>query len=341
MKRFFFKGFASVTLSNHKMKRIRIPRLLTSVFTICLSLVYSACCAEENSSTGNYEIHEWGVLKGCESSEESKIYHLSNAPQPSELVPAKEPIIYVHSKDKKPFSISVRFHSGMPTVIYPQGEIKDKVISWNNVDFAKDLSLSKRMPIYQDEGQAKTDESLQRLFPILSDVDSDLLLYKGVSSRFLFYEGKLPFTHNVMITFNSQNKQFTVKNNNAFSVFDIFVVRRLGEEEPARKAVMDRRRTLAKKMAIAKVDSLEAFQEVVLSFNSTDNLEFTPYLTKLGFTEKEALAFNNTWKSSFLGSQNIIYRLPDEQYNKMISLECNPIAKKVIRSLYVCGPFNL
>jgi hypothetical protein len=322
------------------MKKIGFFSLLTSSFTICLSLFYSACCAEENSNSGNYEIHEWGVLKGCESSEDSNIYHLSNSPQPAVPKPASvdEPIIYVHSKDKKPFSISVRFHAGMPTTIYPQGEINNNLISWTNVDFAKDSSLSNDKSF--NEGIV---ENLRALFPILSDVDSDLLLYKGISSRFLFYEGKLPFTNNVLVTFNKQNNQFIIKNNNDFPVFDLFVVRRLGEERVAIDGkLMDGDRTFVSKMVIAKVDSLGAFQEVVLSFNSTKDFEFTPYLTKSGFTEKEALAFNNTWKSSFLGSQNIIYRLPDEQFNKMISLECNPIPKKAIRSLYVCvGSFKL
>ncbi|MEW5874792.1 MAG: hypothetical protein AB1752_06375 [Candidatus Zixiibacteriota bacterium] len=64
-------------------------------------------------------------------------------------------------------------------------------------------------------------------------------------------------------------------------------------------------------------------------------------LVELGFTQSEADAFANLWNPSIVGPlldgpwANLVYRLPSDVYDDMISLEITPAPTETIRALYV------
>ena len=64
-------------------------------------------------------------------------------------------------------------------------------------------------------------------------------------------------------------------------------------------------------------------------------------LTSIGFTNLEASTFSNLWGKPFLEYSNandwvnLIYRIPQDELEKMITLKFNPTPKKIIRALYV------
>lgn len=271
----------------------------------------------------DFEVHEWGVLSGCNTSDS---YFLTSRPE--QVLFVKQPVIYIHSKDKKPFTAKVRFNNGKPTDTYPEAEVDKGTIIWKDVKFSDDCEERKIKDMYEHI-------PLEGIIETLNDVDADCLNYNNQRARFLFYEGELKFENKIEATYNFEKQEATLENNGDYPVYNLILV-----------ASKEGDQIFNPDVYIDRVEKLNSGEKVTAKFTEQEDISLKTDLISQGFTEKEAEAFSELWKQSFLypsntaGWTNLIYRLPKEEYDEMITLDFNPKPKKIIRSLYILIHLN-
>jgi hypothetical protein len=272
--------------------------------------------AGTNIVAGDYEIHEWGVLAGCKA--DTNYFSTS---RPMKVYTIREPIIYVHSKDRQSFSLKVTFSNGVPTDTYPPAAVSNNTVSWQNVRIAEEKALVARtIP-------RETFVPLKDIMGILSDADSDLISCEGQTSKFLFYEGEIPFVNKVVARMNPTNKTIVVSNFGAFAVYDVMLIQPGPQSGPL---------SFMRQLFMIHVNRLDANQSVEATpAPLTNQFSFASQLVNLGFTEKEAASFNNLWHQPFLQMGNILYRLSEEECDQLTSLAFEPKPRKSLRALYV------
>ena len=306
---------------------------------------------EGEKAQANFEIHEWGVLVGSYTDDT-----YLNTTRPPEavihLLQFDEPIIYVHSKDRKPFSLRVTFASGKPTLTYPVAEVSAQAVFWPLVQFGRPVQKTSTGASSEQEinlvpfmvctsgregyeaapGAGVEDFApLSELMPALNDVDADELIYKGQTTRFLFYEGDIRYHNTIMLDHTMGEKTATVHNTGSDTVYDVMVV-----------APPEEGYTRLKTVSVGWVRELKAGEKLSLSLVPLENdVSLAPSLIALGFTAKEAVSFEKVWKGPFLrpaelpGSINLIYRLGQEQCQTITELEFDPKPDKIARAVYL------
>jgi len=265
----------------------------------------------------DFEIHEWGVMVGCSA---DTSYFLTSRPEM--VYEVDIPVIYIHSKEETTFTAQVTFNSGKPTDTYPEAEVDSNIILWEDVDiFTGSDSIEPQV----------TDDyvPLEDIIPILNDVDANFLEYDSQITRFLFYEGNVPFENDIKATYDFDAQQATLKNNNAYPVFNVMVA---AYSEPDSFSPP----------YVGKVRQLNPGTQVTVAFSQQTAVDLTRDLVSQGFTQKEAEAFNILWRVPFLyptlttgARANLIYRLPQYEYDKLITLDIDPQPDRIIRSLYM------
>lgn len=272
--------------------------------------------AENNPLTADYEIHEWGVLAGCNNHT-----NYFNTSRPLKVYAIREPVIYVHSRDKQPFSLDVTFLAGTPTDTYPPASVKNNVVSWHQVTFPNREALSVRS-IPRDRFVPLKD-----IMNALSDVDSDTLLYEGQTSKFLFYEGEVAFTNRVLAMVDPLGSTVVISNAGPFAVYDVLLTHPGEQTGPL---------PFHRQSLIATIARLDATQSATIMLTArTNQVSFIPQLEALGFTEAEARSFNTLWQHPMTQIGNLTYRLSDEECNQLTSLAFDPMPRRCIRALYV------
>ena len=268
-----------------------------------------------------FEVHEWGVLIGCISNDS---YLLTSRPE--QLAYVKQPVIYVHSKQKNSFNVRVIFNNGKPTDTYPQAEMEGNTAIWRGVAFSEcNKAGSKALPYVP----------LEQILGTLNNVDSDCMSYGNQDSRFLFYEGEMKFKNKVIATYSSENKKATLKNNGNHPVYNVVVV-----------ASKESSQIFSPDIYTTTVDRLNPGEEKTVEFEKQKEVNFTEDLMKQGFTSMEANAFSDLWRNPMLypsntvGWANLIYRIPQEEYDQMITLNIEPKPEKTVRTLYILVHLN-
>lgn len=270
---------------------------------------------KENNTikTANYEVHEWGVLVGCSESNEAIV---TSRPKYVDMV--KQPVIYIHSKNVKQFDASFTFLKGAPTDSYPKATVKGKAVLWKNI---------KVLP--QEKTVTKGFVPLPEVIPNLRTEDADNLDVNGVKERFLFYEGEMSFENKIeIVQRNLDRKEVTVKNNSGYDVYNLFYATMEGD-------------FIHPSYISGRIDRLNSGEKKTIKLDETDKLQLlTDDLKNLGFTESEARSFTSLWGVTFFKPNNVgftqlIYRLPQKEYDKLIKSKYSPAPKKEIRALYV------
>jgi hypothetical protein len=271
---------------------------------------------------GGYEIYEWGVMVGCKNDD---VYF--NTSRPERITYVKQPVIYVHATEKNPFDLKVTFKSGKPTETYPPANTEKNTTEWKNVSF----------PI--SEKSMKVDIDTSRLVPLgeimgtLNKVDADELEYNGIKSRFLFYEGEMHFSNKVTANYDRANREVTITNNFDYAIYN--VVYSTFEGNFINPVYLS---------CIAEIINPGEF--IKLKVGTKDIEYWAEDLIKLGFTKMESKSFSQIWSSTFLENSNsnnwtnLIYRIPQSELEKMITLDFNPLPSKVTRVMYVLVHLN-
>ena len=281
-------------------------------------LIFAFGCSDSTSpdgDDGHFEVHEWGVMVGCET---DSAFFATSRPEMTTLV--RIPVIYFHSTEKSPFTAKVKFTDGDSIVTYPDALVSGDSIVWSDVAFS---SSDTTVPDLLSRGYVP----LEAIIPTLDDVDADMLECSGAETRFLFYEGESTFRNEISVAKIYGGGLFVIlKNNGDYTCYNLILVQR---EEFLSNYV-------------ATVDSLAPGQ--------ADTVELAPMsatpsaasdLVSLGFTAREANSFSVLWDPPFFEvddpgtMMNLIYRIPQTEYDKLISLEIDPEPDKVIRAMYV------
>jgi hypothetical protein len=314
-------------MSNFK-KNIQGKPVLTAMMITLLGIsafpVFAAEKAVSNDcgshNVAAYEVHEWGVIVGCDQSED---YLLTSRPLRINFV--KEPVLYFHSKDKKPFALRVTFNQGNPTETYPEATKNGNTLSWERVAFTA------ATPPVETKGLRLFDAGLvnfNEIIDTLNDVDADEVESNGVKARFLFYEGEMPFVNQIKTTYDVTTKKATVVNNGVYPVYDLFVL--VPDGLDANDFIFPRDPLLAYLPQLKPGETVRVQPEAI-----TKKVDFAKSLRDLGFTDKESAAFDSLWSESFLRSGKLLYRLPQDECDRLINLEFTPCPQKISRALYV------
>ncbi len=293
-----------------------------------IKCVQNTCKQVQKQETADYEVHEWGVLAGCTSSDD---YFLTSRPEEVKMV-VKEPVIYIHSNDVKEFDLRVEFKEGKHLLNYPETEIKGEKIEWNNVKVSDDCQT-------ETIGATKrfNPVPLEEIIPILNNVDADCLeVFNGEQARFLFYEGEMQFENKITVDYVAQSMKAKIKNNGFYVVYDLA----LSVEElmsVPQEGFYDN-----PNLGLGFIEELKPGEEKSIELKDI-RIDLKEKMTGIGFTEKEAGSFASLWQDNFYHSQyntkgyskTLSYRLPQSETEKMISLNFDPEPKKVLRSLWV------
>ncbi len=261
------------------------------------------------------------MLAGCP---ESDTYFITSRPKQVLLV--KQPVIYIHSRNKESFNLTVTFNSGRPTDTYPQAPVEESgVVGWRDVEVVDEC-------VAVGGTKAAGFVPLEEIISTLNNVDADCLDVSGVRERFLFYEGELEFENKIGVEYSFESGKATFRNNGDYSVHNLILT-----------ASTEGEHSFSPKIYSALVSLLLPGGEETVDFveKTPDETVLKDDLVSLGFTSREAGAFAGLWGQSFFyptnraGFANLVYRLSEEEYDEMISLEVAPQPEKIIRTLYV------
>jgi hypothetical protein len=274
------------------------------------------------SFPGGFEIFEWGVMVGCKDDDV-----FFNTSRPERITLVKQPVIYVHSSEKNPFDLKVIFSSGKPTDTYPPANTEKNTTEWKNVSFP------------MGEKSLKVNIDTNRLVPLkdimeaLNNVDADELEYNGIKSRFLFYEGEMTFSNKVTVEYDRAKSEVTITNNFFYNIYNVVYSTIEGN--------------FIKPVYLSCVaDVIPPGGFVTLKLDSKEVDYWSEDLNKLGFTKMESKSFSRIWNGTFLEKtnsnnwSNLIYRIPQTELEKMITLNFNPVPSKVTRVMYVLVHLN-
>jgi len=265
-----------------------------------------------------YIVHEWGVLAGCPEDNLSFVTAI-----PKQVMLAKQPVIYIHSKTQKPFNISFTFKNGTPTETHPPADVKGGRVSWSNVrayDACPPERLAKAAHI-----------PMPQIIPALRRVNASCLSVGDSSEKFLYFEGELEYENKIMVEYDRTTQKAKFANEGRFGVENLMLVLSNGGNY------------MQPNIFIARAENLNP--------GETKDVDFVPFkpnqfpLTKdllnLGFTPQEAESFADLWYLSFFMPTNtrqyanLIYRIPQVEYERMIQMDARPAPIEAVRVLYV------
>jgi hypothetical protein len=300
------------------MKIIKVLMIMTALLAAALCLVKCSDSGTDSNGQKDFEVREWGVLIGCAS---DSSYFLTSRPEVSQLV--KLPVIYVHSRNKTPFTAKATFATGGPSDTYPPADMGQRTVEWRDVAFAKNSEFNKPLAGHDYE-------PLEHIIPTLNNVDADILEYNGWLSRFLFYEGAVQFRNRIAASYDLDSLTAHVTNQGDFTVYNVNLIVRLQNTSGPLPQVY-----------IAHWDQLGSHQTLNAPLGEEPVLSYLDDMKALGFSQSEAESFAGLWEQTFYlgnstnGISNLIYRLPQSEYDKLISLSVTPTPEKLIRTLYI------
>jgi len=253
----------------------------------------------------------------------------------------KKPVLYFHSRDKKPFSLKVVFPNGQPAFTFPHAVTLDHGLEWTGVKFTENpKDGSPALPTTDVIDREETNAGFY-CGSLLNDVDADEMEVAGKRSRFLFYEGQVDYQEKVSLKLKGDLKTAVVQNQGSTPVYDLFIS--FGKNK--RVGVIERT-----EMALwGSLGRLEPGQTALVPLSPAENLAGPakpagpafPNLRKIGFTGKEASAFEKCWvraveyTDNTQNWQSLLYRLAPKDCDRLSELHFTPAPAKVIRALFV------
>ncbi len=296
------------------MKNRLFPVCLTLSLTVLL-ITFSRCGDSTRPEVGTLIIHEWGVMVACVADTE---YTATSRPEIGSLV--REPVIYVYTDSIDHIDVTVDFAEGYPTLTYPETDTTGSSVFWDNVE----VELVQTAPLEKSFDFVPLEDIIDEL----NNVDANLLYHGLTASRFLFYEGIVPFENQVDVSYDFDIGTAEITNNADYAIYQVVFV----ASEAAAAPVLPYR--------FVFVDSLLPGEAVFSAFYAYIPVSWSDDMTDLGFAGPEAAAFLNLWSETFLLAENtneanLIYRLPQTKYDEMFPLTVSPAPDTTLRAMYV------
>jgi len=298
------------------------PILLRIGFAISLvAMLGFVHCSENGNDPGEpeFSIHEWGVLVGCASDDS---FDLTCRPEVNEMV--RIPVIYFHGDDAFECNVNVAFKDGAPLETYPEADIDGSVAVWNPVHVGQPPMPDRAMD--KPAGYVPLEEVIEEL----RLTDAQLLHYGSVQERFLYYEGEVSYQNPISVTWDFAQGEAVFENTADYPVHRVFLVGIVNDTEHFEPTGF-----------VCDAGTLNAGETRAVALDLSGEIDLQRDLLTLGFTQGEAKAFATLWHPPIFESLldgpwvNLVYRLPADVYDDMISLQITPAPTETIRALYV------
>jgi hypothetical protein len=249
-----------------------------------------------------------------------------------------KPVIYLHAPRPMAAELRVDFPSGVPAVWWPATE--NPAYHGNQLEAPRKperpvRSLQWKLHLQQPPWKSSPPVDPKPLsrghwMQTLREVKcADVYAPAGERNvglereKFVYYDGLLPRPKALAI--KAEKTKVTLKNEAKFVVFDVWVVDRRDPDRPrvGRLPRLDASDT-------ADVD-LPVMKDVHWAGDAAAAL--TAQLKDAGLNEDEAAALNTVFAADFFRSAGVtlFYRLPQEEYDRLLPLSVKPRPEKVVR----------
>ena len=344
--------------------------LLTLLGTGVVGLLWAADEKKPNEPVQGFLVHEWGVWSIHDDVELANadmrsqwnelpdfVYGQTTTrdfPRHWDAPPTavKKPVLFLHAPSAMTAELRVDFPAGVPAVWWPateepayQGVLGEE----DSVPKKPARSLAWKVSLKRPQRQEQGIHEYHKLpkphwMQTLRDVKcDDVLVSVGERNRtrereefnpadpraarsrtmerekFVYYDGLLPHISALAVKFDKD--KVSLKNQEKFAVHDMWVV---DNRDAARKRI-----GRLPRLDAGAAQDVECAALLVEEAAKT----LTAQLTAAGLNEDEAAALTTIWTGDFFGSAGLtlFYRLPQEQYDRLLPLTVKPRPEKIVR----------
>ena len=331
--------------------------LLTLLFTGVVGLLWAADEKNPNEPVHGFLVHEWGVWRIHDDLELANadmrtqwnelpdfVYGQTTTralPRHWEAPPTAvtKPVLFLHAPSAMTVDLRVDFPTGVPAVWWPatekpsyqgpaeeeDGEQKRQALTARSLEWKLYVKQppGRRGPGVPDFHKLTKPHWMQTLREVKCD---EVFVSVGERNsttmereKFVYYDGFLPRICALAVKFDKE--KMSLKNQEKFAVFDVWVV----DNRDAAKKRIGRLPRLdagaAQDVECAALPAEEAAKTL------------TAELKSAGLNEDEAAALTTIWTGDFFGSAGLtlFYRLPQEQYDRLLPLTVKPRPEKSVR----------
>jgi hypothetical protein len=350
--------------------------LSAAVFAwVCLVALSTGLTVEEPIHKG-LEVHEWGVFGVNDDREVANadmraewaalpkfVFGQTSGRslpinQPQNYI-VRKPVVFMHSPQPLALEIRVDFPGGAPAVWWPRtvypaqeldrcsgdGKRKEafRYLEWHvQVKEPPKGQKSNAQPLAVDKGhwiQSLRAVKADDVFTKTNDGEYGGFIKEGKGlpdsqyerERFIYYDGLVPIGKRVAVTV--EKDKVAVANRVKHPLFDVTVVDRRSPDHT-------RVARLAKLEAGAKVTELDFAEVGSKEWPEAGLSALTKQLTDAGLFEDEAKSLAEVWKKDFFQADGLtlFFRLPQEEYEKLLPMKLKPRPEKLVRVGLVLHP---
>lgn len=294
----------------------------------------------------NFIVHEWGIFEvnknnfiriGMPGGQVQKI--------PPGIPATRKPIIYFYSQEPLRIRVKVKFPYGNPAQTLPQAQYLGNSIKWRVKILENEKSKVERNSLFDEEQEIKKARKKLEQFrrrPLQSITDEDWVeIAREVKSntikvnmqkeKFLFYDGILRnYEFDVLIDEEKSSRTgsvFSIENDSENDIYDILIIKK--EDEQYEIGTLSK----VKSERSAKVKT-EVIKEG--EFQSKGSKILKKALIKAGLYKDEAESVIEIWIDKFFNEEKeeytyLIYRITEEEYNKLLPIKIKPAPKEIKR----------
>jgi hypothetical protein len=333
--------------------------LLTLLIVGTVGLLWAADDKKPDEPVKGFLVHEWGVWRVHDDIELSNADRRAQWDELPEFVygqtttrdfprhwerpplDVNKPVIFLHAPVAMQAELHVDFLAGVPAVWWPATENPAYLGLEYMIDgqpkkpekTAKFLEwkLSLKRPLWPVV-QSPPFKELSKLhwMQTLRDVKCDDV-FVSVGERnstvehekFVYYDGLLPRVKAFAITVDKD--KVALKNQERFTAFDIWII----DNRDAAKPRVGR----LQRVDAGSAKDIELTAQADAHWIENAGKELTAQLKKAGLNEDEAASLTTIWTADFFRSAGVtlFYRVPQEEYDRLLPLTVKPRPEKIVR----------
>ena len=323
--------------------------------------------AAEAPAQNGLAVHEWGVFRLHDSVDFANadmkqewnglprfVYGQvpgRDLPQQQSNIMVLKPVIYLHSSQACSIDLRVDFPGGMPTVWWPRTTtpaVNDGVVTegakkgepfrflqWN-------FQIIKTAPVKESLRPVSDKHWMNRLRAVKADTvsmqnppstrDNGLQAEGFEQEKFIYYDGMPAKFRGIEMRVTKD--KITVANPGSFDAFDVTIVDRRQKDDfrVARLSKLDHG---------TKDRPIEFVEAKANGWPDKEAKVLLEQLKDAGLFEDEAQSLVDVWKQEFFQAEGLtlFYRIPQEQYERILPLTMKPKPEKLIRVGLVHRPY--
>jgi hypothetical protein len=333
--------------------------LLTLLLVGAVGLLWAADDKKPDDMVKGFAIHEWGVFRVHDD------VALANADRRAQWdeLPAfvygqtttrdfprhweqamniYKPVLFFHAPRALEVEVRVDFEGGVPAVWWPatwNPAYHDNTVGFGQRTPAAPPKMAKSLEWKLDlqirgglvpDGSELKPVSKGHWIQTLRDIKCDDVFvpvgekFRGVErEKFVYYDGLL--TRVQALAIKLEKDKAALKNQEKFAVFDIWII----DNRDAKKPRLGR----LPRLDAGRAADVELTAPKVERWTEAAGKTLTAQLKDAGLNEDEAAALTTIWSTDFFQSAGLtlFYRLPQEEYDRLLPLTVKPRPEKVVR----------